>query len=247
MNLKGKVAIVTGSSRGIGWAIAQNMASYGANLVLTARNQAQLDDRAADLKNRFGVDAIGVQCDVGNSESVAGVVNKAQETFGQIDILVNNAGITKDNLLMRMTEEDWSSVIQTNLNAVFFFTKQVIRPMMKQKAGRIINVASVVGLMGNPGQANYAASKGGVIAFTKTIAKEYGSKGILCNAIAPGFIDTDMLDALPKDYLDNIIGQIPAKRLGKPEEIANVVSFLASDLSTYITGQVVQVDGGILM
>ena len=167
--------------------------------------------------------------------------------FGQVDVLINNAGITKDNLLLRLDQTDWSDVIETNLNSIFNTTKSVIKFMLKKKYGRIINVASVVGLMGNPGQSNYAASKAGMIAFTKSIAREYGKKNITINAVAPGFIQTDMIETLPKDYLDNIIDNIPMVRLGKPDDVSRAVLFLASDNASYITGQVLSIDGGLYM
>ena len=247
MSLKGKVAIVTGSSRGIGLQIAENFAQLGATVVVTATKQETCDKVAKALEEKYGVTTLGIQANVSNSEDVQNLVRQVVDKFGGIDILVNNAGIAKDNLVLRLTEEDWSSVLKTNLDSVFYFTKAVIRPMMKKKWGRIINITSVVGVTGNAGQANYAASKAGIIGFTKSVAKEYGAKGITCNAIAPGFIETDMIESLPKEYLNNIIEAIPQKRMGQQQDVANAVSFLASDYSGYITGQVIQVDGGMVM
>jgi len=245
MNLKNKTAIVTGASRGIGLEIAKKLASYGANIVCVATNQERCTQTAEELEKTYNVTCIGIQTDVANQESVQALVDKTIEKFGAIDILVNNAGITRDNLLLRMKPEDWDAVIETNLKSVFLTTKYAIKHMLKNRSGKIINIASVVGVIGNAGQANYAASKAGIIGFTKSITKEFGGKGITANVVAPGFIETDMIQSLPKEYLDNIISQIPLKRLGKAEEVANTVAFLASDLSNYITGEVIAVDGGI--
>ena len=242
-----KTAIVTGSTRGIGLAIAKGLAKEGYNILVCGRSQGTCDSAAKEISTTYGVKALGIAVNVSKQADVAALVKRAIAEFGSIEVLINNAGITKDNLMLRMSEDDWDSVIQVNLNSIFYFTKAVIRSMMKKRFGRIINITSVVGVMGNPGQANYAASKAGMIGFTKSIAKEYGSKGITCNAVAPGFIDTDMIESLPKDYIDNIISQIPVKRLGEPTEVSNVVSFLTSDKSSYITGQVINVDGGVLM
>lgn len=245
--VKNKVAIVTGASRGIGYAIARQYAESGMRVVVVATKQDTCDKVAADLKSEFNTDTLGIACDVSNFEAVTAMVKQVTETFGQIDVLVNNAGITKDQLLLRMTPEDWQSVLNVNLNSVFNCTKAVTRPMLKQKAGRIINISSVVGVMGNPGQANYAATKAGVIGFSKSIAKELGAKGILCNVIAPGFIATDMTEDLGSEYLDGIVSQLPLKRLGSVEDIAGAALFFASDYSAYITGKVLTVDGGMHM
>lgn len=242
-----KVVIVTGSTRGIGNAVLEAFAKTGYNGVCTGRNQEACDKAAEKLSLETGQTIIGKSVDVSDSNAITELIKSTLEKFGRIDVLVNNAGITKDNLMLRMSEEDWDVVINTNLKSAFLTTKSVLRPMLKNKFGRIINIASVVGLMGNPGQANYAASKGGVIALTKSVAKEIGAKNITCNAIAPGFIDTDMIESLPEDYLNNIIESVPAKRLGRPEEIAATAVFLASDLAGYITGQVIEVGGGIHM
>lgn len=247
MKLERKIALVTGASRGIGREIALGLAKQGADVVV---NYSGSEDRAnqviAEIKE-LGRNAIAVQCDVSNSESVANMVKATIDTFGKLDILVNNAGITKDNLLMRMKEEEWDDVININLKGVFLCTKAVTRQMMKQRSGRIINISSIVGVSGNPGQANYVAAKSGVIGLTKTTAKELSSRGITVNAIAPGFITTDMTDKLTEDVKDQMLKQIPLARFGEPEDIANVVVFLASEDSKYMTGQTLHVDGGMVM
>ncbi len=245
MDLKNKTAIVTGGSRGIGLEIAKKLAHYGANVVCAATNQERCDNTAAELQKTYGIDCMGVQTDVTDQESVQALINKTIEKFGKIDILINNAGITRDNLLLRMKPDEGDSLIENNLRSVFLTTKSAIKFMLKNRSGKIINISSIVGVIGNAGQANYAASKAGMIGFTKSIAKEFGAKGITCNVVAPGFIETDMIESLPQEYLDNIMGQVPLKRLGKAEEVANTVAFLASDLSNYITGEVIAVDGGI--
>ncbi|MFT5171474.1 MAG: 3-oxoacyl-[acyl-carrier protein] reductase [Candidatus Marinamargulisbacteria bacterium] len=247
MSLKGKTAIITGGTRGIGRAIADVFAAQGANIVISATTAAKCQSVAQEIETKFGVKAIGIETNVRDLEACLALTDQTKKEFGQIDILVNNAGITRDNLLLRLKEADWNDVIETNLNSVFNMTKCVIKPMLRQRSGRIINITSVVGLMGNAGQSNYAASKAGVVGFTKSIAREIGAKGITVNAIAPGFVETDMLEALPKEYVDNIIETVPTKRLGRPDDIANAALFLASDLSSYITGQVINVDGGMLM
>jgi 3-oxoacyl-[acyl-carrier protein] reductase len=245
MLLKDKVAIVTGAARGIGYGIADAYAKEGCNIVICDIAEEASIAAAQKIAKENGVEALGLKTDVTNFEETKAMIEKTVERFGKVDILVNNAGITKDNLLLRMTPEDWGKVINVNLNSVFNCTKNVVRTMLKQKSGKIINIASVVGVIGNPGQANYAASKAGIIGFTKTIAKEFGAKGISANAIAPGFIQTDMIESLPKDYIDNIISAVPQKRLGTIQDVANVALFLASDLSKYMTGQVFNVDGGM--
>lgn len=243
--LKGKNAIVTGASRGIGKAIALKLADFGANVIINYRNNAILAEEVVKSIEEKGVKAIAIQGDVSSFEDAKKIVDKAKESFGTIDILVNNAGITKDSLIMRMKEEDFDKVLEINLKGVFNFTKHVIPVMVKQRSGKIINISSVVGLSGNAGQANYAAAKAGIIGFTKSIAKEIGSRGITVNAIAPGYIDTDMTDALRDKIKEEIKANIPLGRIGTPEDIAGVVTFLSSDAGNYITGQVISVDGGM--
>lgn len=247
MKLEGKVALVTGASRGIGREIALGLAKQGADVVVNfSGSEERANQVAAEIKE-LGRNAIAVQCDVSNSESVTSMVKATIDTFGKLDILVNNAGITKDNLLMRMKEDEWDDVININLKGVFLCTKAVTRQMMKQRSGRIINISSIVGVSGNPGQANYVAAKSGVIGLTKTTAKELSSRGITVNAIAPGFITTDMTDKLTEDVKDQMLKQIPLARFGEPSDIANVVVFLASEDSRYMTGQTLHVDGGMVM
>lgn len=247
MNLSGKIALVTGGSRGIGKAIALKLASLGANIII---NYTKSDTKAKEvikLAEEMGVKAIAIKADVSNKADVENLISKILDEFGRIDILVNNAGITRDNLLMRMKEEEWDDVININLKGTFNVTKAAIRTMMKQKSGSIINVASVIGITGNQGQCNYAASKAGIIGFTKSIAKEVAKKKVRVNAIAPGFIKTDMTNKLPDKVKEEYLSKIPLNRLGEPEDIANAVAFLASDLSSYITGQVLIIDGGLLI
>tara|TARA_B100001113_G_C21093364_1_gene615398 strand:- start:861 stop:1610 length:750 start_codon:yes stop_codon:yes gene_type:complete len=245
INLKNKTAIVTGSTRGIGLAIATELANSGANVIISGRSQEQCNKAAENISKNASGQIIGIAADISQSDSAKQLIETSIKQFNNIDILVNNAGITKDNLILRLSEDDFNSVITTNLNSVFYTTKAVIRTMLKQKKGKIINISSVVGLIGNPGQSNYAASKSGIFGLTKSIAKEVGKKGITCNAIAPGFINTDMIDTLPKEHINNIIKSVPLNRLGNVKDIANIVLFLASDLSNYITGEIITVDGGI--
>lgn len=247
MKLAGKVAVVTGASRGIGKSIAIELAKQGADVVV---NYAGSVDRANEVVKEIeslGRKAMSIQCDVSDGESVNAMMKEALEAFGSIDILVNNAGITRDNLLMRMKDSEWDDVINTNLKGVFLCTKAVTRPMMKQRKGRIINITSIVGVTGNPGQANYVAAKAGVIGFTKTTAKELAQRNITVNAIAPGFITTDMTDKLTDEVKNSMLTQIPLGQFGNPEDIANAVVFLASDESNYITGQTLHIDGGMYM
>ncbi|MDB2150912.1 3-oxoacyl-[acyl-carrier-protein] reductase [Clostridium butyricum] len=245
--LKGKCALVTGASRGIGKAIALKLASLGANLVLNYRSSEQEALEVEKQVKDMGVNAISVKGDISKLEDVETLVSTAKEKFGAIDIMVNNAGITKDTLILRMKEEDFDTVIDVNLKGVFNCLKTITPVMVRQKYGKIINLSSVVGISGNAGQVNYSASKAGVIGMTKSLAKEVGSRGINVNAVAPGFIETDMTDVLGDKYKDEIKKNIPLKKLGKPEDVANVVAFLASENSDYITGQVIHVDGGMLM
>ena len=245
-NLEDKVALVTGSARGLGQAIAIKLAKSGASIALCDLNKEWLSETKSMVED-IGSKVICYQLDVSDSESVNSSIKIIEDDFGKIDILVNNAGITKDNLLIRMSEDDWNAVLNVNLNGVFLCTKAVMRGMAKRRTGTIVNIASVIGLMGNPGQANYAASKGGVIAFSKTVAKELASRNIRCNAIAPGFIRTAMTDALDEEVQEKMKELIPLNRFGEPEDIANVVLFLASDASSYVTGQVVSTCGGMVM
>jgi 3-oxoacyl-[acyl-carrier protein] reductase len=245
--LSGKVALVTGASRGIGRAVALELAKSGANVVVNyAGSEAKANEVVDEIK-AMGREAIAMQANVASGDEVAAMVKETVSQFGSLDILVNNAGITRDNLIMRMKEDDWDAVINTNLKGVFNSTKAVSRQMMKQRNGRIINIASVVGICGNPGQANYVAAKAGVIGLTKTTAKEFAARNITVNAIAPGFIVTDMTDELTEEVKQEMLKQIPLTRFGKAEDIANAVTFLASDASGYITGQTIQVDGGMVM
>lgn len=247
MKLDGKVALVTGASRGIGRAIALDLARQGANVAVNyAGSEASANNVVEEIK-ALGREAFAIQCDVSNSESVTNMVKETIDRFGKLDILVNNAGVTKDNLLMRMKEEEWDDVININLKGVFLCTKAVTRQMMKQRSGRIINISSIVGVSGNPGQANYVAAKSGVIGLTKTSAKELAARGITVNAVAPGFITTDMTDKLTEDIKNEMLKQIPLSTFGEPSDIANVVTFLASEESRYITGQTIHVDGGMVM
>jgi len=244
MNLTGKAVLVTGASRGIGREIALELARQGANVAVNfAGSEAKANEVVDEIK-ALGRDAIAVKCNVSNAEEVTEMVKGTIDRFGK---LVNNAGITKDNLLMRMKEEEWDDVININLKGVFLCTKAVTRQMMKQRVGRIINIASIVGVSGNPGQANYVAAKAGVIGLTKTTAKELASRNITVNAIAPGFITTDMTDKLPEEVRAEMLKQIPLARLGEPKDIAKITAFLASDDSSYITGQTFHVDGGMVM
>ena len=247
MTLEGKVALVTGASRGIGRAIALTLAKAGADVAINfAGNVADAEEVAKEITD-LGRKAILVQGSVAETAKAQEIVDKVIAEFGKIDILVNNAGITRDGLLMRMKEEDWDAVLTTNLKGVFNCTKAVMKPMMKQRAGSIVNMASVVGETGNAGQANYAAAKSGVIGFTKSVAKEVASRGIRANAVAPGFIATDMTKVLPDKVQEEMAKTIPLGRQGQPQDIANAVLFLVSDEAAYITGQVLNVDGGMVM
>ncbi|RFU63314.1 3-oxoacyl-[acyl-carrier-protein] reductase [Peribacillus glennii] len=247
MTLNGKAALVTGASRGIGREIALELARQGANVAVNYSGSEAKANEVVDEIKAMGKSAITVQCDVSNSESVTSMVKSVIDEFGSLDILVNNAGITRDNLLMRMKEDEWDDVINTNLKGVFLCTKAVTRQMMKQRSGRIINIASIVGVSGNPGQANYVAAKAGVIGLTKTAAKELASRGITVNAVAPGFISTDMTDKLADEVKEAMLKQIPLARFGDPKDIAGVTAFLATEAGAYMTGQTLHVDGGMVM
>jgi 3-oxoacyl-[acyl-carrier protein] reductase len=245
--LKGKTALITGSARGIGKAIAEEYAANGATVIISDVLQDKADETAAELKQKYNVETMAVKADVSKYEEVEALINQITEKFGRLDILVNNAGVTRDNLIMRMTEQEWDLVININLKGVFNCTKAVSRPMMKQRNGRIINITSVVGEMGNPGQINYSASKAGVIGMTKTTAKELGSRGIRVNAIAPGFIVSEMTDKMTDQAKESLTRLIPLGNLGQPKDVAKAALFLASDMSEYITGQVINVCGGMVM
>ncbi len=247
MNLENKTAIVTGGSRGIGKTIALQLASVGANVVVNYNHSAETAKEVADKIQSMGKEALAIQADVGNQADVDYFIKEVLNQFENIDILVNNAGITRDHLLLRMKEKEWDEVLNTNLKGAFLMTKAVIRKMMKNKSGKIINITSIVGVSGNAGQANYAAAKAGLIGFTKSVAKEVASRGIQVNAIAPGYIKTEMTDAVPENIQKDLLNMIPTKRIGNPRDIANMVTFLSSDLSDYITGQVIHIDGGMYM
>ncbi len=243
--LRGQVAIVTGASRGIGRAIAQELSKFGANVVVNYASSSDAAEEVVDLITKAEGSAIAIQADVSQADQVDALLKSVMEKFNRVDILVNNAGITRDTLLLRMKLEDWQAVIDLNLSGVFLCTRAVSKVMLKQRFGRIINITSIAGLMGNPGQANYSAAKAGVIGFTKTIAKEFASRGITVNAVAPGFIATDMTSNINSE---EILKFIPISRFGQPEEVAGMVRFLAADPAAgYITGQVFNVDGGMVM
>lgn len=243
VNLKGKKVLVTGASGGIGKAIAIELSSNGADLCLTGRNKSELES----LQKLIGGNCQIIISDLSKSEGIDELVNSAQEKMGQIDILINNAGITRDNLFMRMSEEDWNEVINVNLNSIFKLTKHLIKGMIKRRYGRIINITSVIGVAGGAGQSNYSASKAGIIAMSKSLAQEVGSRSVTVNSIAPGFIETNMTAELSDDRKQEILNSISIGRLGKPDDIAGAVCFLASDKASYITGQTIHINGGMLM
>jgi 3-oxoacyl-[acyl-carrier protein] reductase len=243
-NLDGKIVLVTGASRGIGQAIALTLGKAGASVIGTATSDKGADAISATLKDN-GINGMGMTLNVTNNEQIAEVMKSIVDTYGAVDILINNAGITRDNLLMRMKEDEWDDIMNTNLSSVYKMSKAVLRGMMKKKAGRIISITSVVGAMGNAGQTNYAAAKAGIMGFTKSLAREVGTRGITVNAVAPGFIKTDMTDALPEEQKDALAKQIPLGRLGSVDEIAQSVLFLASDAGSYITAQTLHVNGGM--
>jgi 3-oxoacyl-[acyl-carrier protein] reductase len=246
MSLQGKNSIVTGGGQGIGKAICEKLAASGSNIIIFDLNEEKSVALTKELETKYQIKSRFYKVNVASKESVDAAVETAIETFGSINILVNNAGITKDNLFFKMSEEDWNLVLSINLTGSFNCIKSVIRKMAKEKFGRIINISSIIGLIGNAGQANYAASKAGLIGLTKSIAKEFAGKNITANAITPGFIQTAMTDVLPEKIKSDLLSRIPLKRLGQPEDIANAVNFLVSDEANYITGQVLTVDGGMV-
>ncbi|GAK10882.1 3-oxoacyl-[acyl-carrier-protein] reductase [Geomicrobium sp. JCM 19039] len=247
MNLNGKKALVTGGSRGIGRAIAVALAKQGADVAINYAGNAAKADEVKNECIAEGVQAFTIQADVASEDDVKNMFQEVQSQFGGIDLLINNAGITRDNLVMRMKSDDWDAVIDTNLKGVFLCSKAASRPMMKQRSGAIINIASVVGSIGNAGQANYTAAKAGVLGLTKTLAREFAARNIRVNAVAPGFISTEMTDQLDEQTRVSLLANIPLNELGKPEDIAEAVVFLASDASRYMTGQTLHVDGGMYM
>ncbi len=244
--MKEKVVIVTGSSRGIGLAIAKRLAKEGARVVINSRSQERINEISSELQ-REGLNVIGVGADIQTKEGAEKLIEKATEKWGGVDILVNNAGINRDNLFLRMKEDEWEEVIKTNLNGMFHCTKASIRGMTKKRWGRIINISSIVGITGNPGQANYSAAKAGIIGFTKTLAQEFGGRNITANVIAPGFIETEMTDKLPEKIKEQMLGRIPLGKFGTCDDVAAMVRFLASEEAGYITGQVLVVDGGLAL
>lgn len=247
IDLSGRVALVTGSTRGIGRAIAARLARAGARVAVTGRDQAKASAAAAEIAAETGAEVRGYAADVAEVAQATALIEAVEKDFGQVDILVNNAGLTRDNLLMRLKDDDWDAVLDANLRGAFATCRAASRGMMKRRWGRIINVASVVGLIGNKGQANYAASKAGLIGMTKSIAKELASRNVLANVVAPGFIETDMTAAMPPEARASMSAGIPLERLGTPDDIAGMVVVLASDLTSYVTGQVFVVDGGLVM
>ena len=247
MLLDGKVALVTGGSRGIGRAIAVALAREGAKVAINFAGNEKAAEETKALVEQAGSEAILLKADVSDKDADAALIDTVIKTYGKIDILVNNAGITRDSLMLRMKEDDFDAVIDTNLRSVFYLTKAAAKSMMKKRTGRIINMSSIVGLTGNAGQVNYAAAKAGVLGITKSAAKELASRGITVNAVAPGFIETDMTDVLSDTVKESLLHEIPLKRMGEPKDVANAVLFLASDQSAYITGQVIHVDGGLVM
>jgi 3-oxoacyl-[acyl-carrier protein] reductase len=250
-DLAGKVALVTGGTRGIGREIASLFASLGARVVLTGTRPEVAERVACEVATAAAAagsaEVAGFGLDVASDDAVAQVVDATLARFGRLDVLVNNAGVARDNLVLRMSSEDWDQVLTVNLGGVFRCTKRAVKHMLRQRSGAIVSVSSIVGLAGNPGQANYAASKAGIVGFTLSVAREYAARGIRANVVAPGFIETDMTSAIPEEKRSELVGRIPLGRLGTPRDVARVVAFLASDLAGYVTGQVVRVDGGMAM
>ena len=245
LSLTGRNALVTGGSRGIGRAIVQALARAGANVAFTYRSSAEEAERLREEIEALGVNALAIQSDAGDFAAAEAVIQQVTEAWGNLDVLVNNAGITRDGLLLRTREEDWDAVIGTNLKSVFNFCKAAYRPLMKQRSGKIINMSSVVGVVGNPGQTNYAASKAGIIGFSKSLAKELGSRGITVNVVAPGYVDTDMTRSMPDGAKEAMLADVPLGRPATPEDVAASVVFLASSAADYVTGHVLHVDGGL--
>ncbi len=247
ISLEGSVAVVTGSGRGIGLSIARQLAKAGATIALVDINQSLVEAAAAGLNEEFGQLANAFVADLTDADQVKELFENIYAKLGKVDILVNNAGITRDSLMLRMKESEWDAVINTNLRSAFLCSKAVVKAMMKQRHGKIINISSVVGIMGNAGQANYCASKAGLIGFTKSLARELGSRGVNVNAVAPGYIQTDMTEKLPESAKEAMLSQVPLNRPGQPEDVSKAVFFLASPLADYLTGQVICVDGGMAM
>ena len=245
--MEGRVALVTGGGRGLGRAIALRLAGEGAKIAISYRSNAAAAEETAELVRKAGVGCATFKGDVASSEDVGALIKGVGEAFGPVEILVNNAGTTRDNILLRMKDSEFDEVLDTNLKGTYLCTRAVLRGMVRARWGRIVNISSVVGLLGNAGQANYAASKAGTIGFTKSVAREVAGRGITANAVAPGYVETELTGVLPENVKEQILGQVPVGRFGEPEEIAEVVAFLAGDLAAYITGQTIAVDGGLVM